>query len=134
MKISYPKNKGHGNQRGESHSENKKCRKFDEKFGKLKISFSKCPHKFEIFGGLSHFWLQRSSCAVYVSVELAQPNTLKPNTLQDYSIVNRVINIAYTLHFFSNMNLENNIFNFPQVSANFPNFSFLDDLDITHDL
>ena len=42
-----------------------------------------------------------SAGAVYVGVELAQTNTLQPNTLQDYSIVNKVINIAYTLHFFS---------------------------------
>ena len=69
--------------------------------GKFKISFSKFPYKFDIFGGLSHFLLQRSAGAVYVGVELAQPNTLQPNTLQDYSIVNKVINIAYTLHFFS---------------------------------
>ena len=73
VKISYPKGKGQGHQRGQGHSKNKKCGKFDETCEELKISFSKFPYKFDIFGGLSHFWLQWSAGAVYVGVELAQP-------------------------------------------------------------
>ena len=72
MKISYPKGKGQGHQRGQGHSKNKKCGKFDETCGDLKISFSKFPYKFDIFGGLGHFGLQRSAGAVYVGVEPAQ--------------------------------------------------------------
>ena len=82
MKIPYPKVKGQGHQRGQGHSKNKKCGKFDETCGELKISFSKFPYKFDIFGGLSHFWLQRSAGAVYVGVEFVQPRRER-NTLQD---------------------------------------------------
>ena len=36
---------------------NRMCGKLDETQGKLKISFSKFPYKFNIFGGLGHFVL-----------------------------------------------------------------------------
>ena len=77
----YPKVKGQGHQRGQGHSKNKKCGKFDETCGELKISFSKFPYKFDIFGGLSHFWLQWSAGAVF-SAELPQLRRGQ-NTLQD---------------------------------------------------
>ena len=71
VEILYLKVKGQG------HAINKKCGKFDEMCGELKISFSKFPYKFDILGGL--FWQQRSAGAVYVYVMLAQPRP----TLQD---------------------------------------------------
>ena len=77
MKFSYPKGKGQGHQRGQGHPKNKKCGKFDETCGELKISLSKFLYQFYIFGGL-----QRSAGAVDVGVELAQPRH-KRNTLQD---------------------------------------------------
>ena len=82
MKVSYPKVIGQGHQRGQGHSKNQKCGKFDETCGELKISFSKFPYRFDIFGGLNHFCLQRSTSAVYADIELAQP-TRERNTLQN---------------------------------------------------
>ena len=55
VKILYLKVKGQGHHRGQGHSKNKKCGKFDEMCGELKISISKYPYKFDIFGGLNHF-------------------------------------------------------------------------------
>ena len=64
MKILYPKVNGQGHQRGQDHSKIKKCGKYNETCGELKISFSKFPYEFDIFGGLNHFWQQQSTGAV----------------------------------------------------------------------
>ena len=55
MKILTLKVKGQGHHRGQGHSKNKKCGKFDEMCGELKISFSNFLYRFDIFGGLGDF-------------------------------------------------------------------------------
>ena len=81
MKIPYPKVKGQGHQRGQGHSKNKKCGKFDETCGELKISFSKFPYKFDIFEGLVIFDYSGALTSAVFSVE--HPQLMREqNTLQ----------------------------------------------------